>query len=203
MTERKWALKAREGGVDGLICVNNRAGGHAGRLSPEALYEAVADLELPLICAGGVGDEAAFGRMLRLGYAGVQMGTRFIATAECLSHSDYKEAIVNAEEKDIVHTERVTGIPLAVIRTPYVDRVGTKAGPMARFLLRHRRTKEWVRLYYNLHALWSMKRSVLRGFSTKDYWQAGKSVAGIDKVEPVEAVMKRLRRVYEGGSDAL
>lgn len=198
VTERKWALKARDGGADGLICVNNRAGGHAGKLSPEALYKEVADLGLPLVCAGGVGDEDTFARMLRLGYTGVQMGTRFIATSECLSHMDYKEAIVGADEKDIVHTERVTGIPLAVIRTPYVDRVGTKAGPVARFLLKHRQTKEWMRLYYNLHALWSMKRSVHRGFSTKDYWQAGKSVAGIEKVEPVEALMKRFRRAYEG-----
>jgi nitronate monooxygenase len=204
VTERKWALKAKEGGVDGLICVNNRAGGHAGSRDPEALYRELSDLGLPLVCAGGVGDEVAFGKMLRLGYSGVQMGTRFIATAECLSHADYKEAILGAEEKDIVHTERVTGIPLAVIRTPYVDKVGLKAGPFAKFLLRHRKTKEWMRLYYNLHALWSMKRSVHRGFSTKDYWQAGKSVAGIEKIEPVEAVLKRFRRVFEGirASDA-
>ncbi len=198
VTERKWAIKAKEGGVDGLICVNTRAGGHAGRLSPEALYKEVSDLGLPLICAGGVGDEKTFGAMLKLGYTGVQMGTRFIATAECLSHQDYKDAIVHAEEKDIVHTERVTGIPLAVIRTPYVDKVGTKAGPLARFFLKHRKTKEWMRLYYNVKALWSMKRSVHRGFSTKDYWQAGRSVAGIETVEPVETVMKRFRKVFEG-----
>ncbi|MBI5548849.1 MAG: nitronate monooxygenase, partial [Deltaproteobacteria bacterium] len=58
VTERKWALKALESGVDGLICVNARAGGHAGRLSPEQLFEELADLRVPLICAGGVGGEA-------------------------------------------------------------------------------------------------------------------------------------------------
>ncbi len=198
VTERKWALKAKEGGVDGLICVNNRAGGHAGRKSPEELIAELKDLGLPLICAGGVGDEQSFARMIQLGYTGVQMGTRFIATEECRSHQDYKDAIVGAEENDIVHTERVTGIPLAVIRTPYVDRVGTKAGPIARFLLKHRQTKEWMRLYYNLHALWSMKRSVHRGFSTKDYWQAGKSVAGVERVESVGDIVGRFRKAFEG-----
>lgn len=199
VTERKWALKARECGVDGLICVNNRAGGHAGALSPEALYKEVSDLGLPLICAGGVGDEQSFLRMLDLGYSGVQMGTRFIATRECRSHDDYKNAIVRAEESDIVLTERVTGIPLAVIRTPYVDRVGTKAGAIARFLLRHRKTKEWMRLWYNVRALVAMKRSVHRGFSTKDYWQAGKSVTGIEKVESVADILGRFRGAYERG----
>ena len=57
------------------------------------------------------------------------MGTRFIATDECDSHADYKKAILDAREEDIVLTERITGVPLAVIRTPYVERIGTKAGP--------------------------------------------------------------------------
>src|SRR5512146_422209 len=60
VTERKWALKALDNGVHGLIAVNNRAGGHAGPKSPEALLEEVADLDVPVVCAGGVGDERAF-----------------------------------------------------------------------------------------------------------------------------------------------
>ena len=50
------AQKAIQGGVHGLIAVNSVAGGHAGRLSPEALFDQLADLGLPVICAGGVGD---------------------------------------------------------------------------------------------------------------------------------------------------
>src|SRR6266480_6582681 len=57
VTERKWAEKGLAGGVHGLIAVNNRAGGHAGPRSAEALYEQVADLAVPVICAGGIGDE--------------------------------------------------------------------------------------------------------------------------------------------------
>lgn len=193
ITERKWALKALESNVDGFICVNNRAGGHAGKLSPEQLFSDLRDLQKPLICAGGVGNESDFKKMLALGYVGVQMGTRFIATEECRAPLEYKEAILRAGEQDIVHTERVTGIPLAVINTEHVQRVGTKASALARWLLRHRFTKEWMRLFYNLRALIAMKRSVRKGFSTKDYWQAGKSVAGISKIESVQAVMNRFR----------
>ena len=132
VTERKWALKALESGVHGLIGVNRRAGGHAGPKTPEQLMEELGDLGVPLVCAGGVGTAAEFVDALRLGYAGVQMGTRFIATTECTAAGPYKQAILDADEEDIVLTERVTGVPLAVIRTPYVERVGTRAGPIAR-----------------------------------------------------------------------
>lgn len=66
--------------------VNDRAGGHAGPKSAEELYGELHDLGVPLVCAGGVGDEEAFVRALRMGYGAVQMGTRFIATAECTAH---------------------------------------------------------------------------------------------------------------------
>ena len=128
VTERKWAQKAIDGGVHGLIGVNNVAGGHAGPLSPEVLFDQLADLGLPVICAGGVGDPATFRRMMKLGYAGVQMGTRFIATVECKAHDDYKQAIINAEPEDIVLTERLTGVPVAVINNDFIKRLGTSGG---------------------------------------------------------------------------
>lgn len=192
VTERKWALKALENGVNGLICVNNRAGGHAGARSPEELIAELKDLGVPLVCAGGIGNRADFQKAISLGYAGVQMGTRFIATRECKAHDDYKQAIINASETDIVLTERVTGIPLSVIRTPYVDRVGTKAGWLAKKLLKGRKTKEWMRLFYNVSSFMRMRRSVLRGFSTKDYWQAGKGVEHIKQVESVAEILRDL-----------
>ncbi len=60
VTEEKWARKALENGADGLIAVNNRAGGHAGRESPERLFDQLAPLGRPLVAAGGVGDAARF-----------------------------------------------------------------------------------------------------------------------------------------------
>src|SRR5512139_2726342 len=124
VTERKWALKGLEGGVDGLIAVNHRAGGHPGGKSAVALYEELADLGVPLVCAGGIGTEADFAAALKLGYAGVQMGTRFIATRECRASDAYKSAVVRASADDIVLSERITGVPVAVIRTPYIERIG-------------------------------------------------------------------------------
>ena len=194
VTERKWALKARDGGVHGLIGVNERAGGHAGARTARALLEELADLGLPVLCAGGIGDAPDFVAALRMGYAGVQMGTRFIATEECAAPATYKHAIVAATAQDIVLTERVTGVPLAVIRTPLVERVGTTVGPWGRFLLRGRRTKRWARAWFAVRSAWHFKRSHVRGDTTRDYWQAGKSVDGVKAVETVAAIVERFRK---------
>ena len=126
-----------------------------------------------------------------MGYAGAQLGTRFIATTECRTSEAYKVAILQAREADIVLTERITGVPVAVINTPFVQRTGTKAGALARFLLRGRRTKHWMRTVYALRSLWQLKRGLMKEGAARDYWQAGKSVAGIDKVEPAGEIVRR------------
>lgn len=202
VTERKWALKGLEAGVDGLIAVNDRAGGHAGNRSAEALYAELADLGAPVVCAGGIGDERAFVRALQTGYAAVQMGTRFIAAEECTAHPDYKQAIVAAGEDDVILTERITGVPVSVLRTPYLEKAGTKAGPFARWMLRGHRTKHWMRMIYSLQSAVKLKRSSLRSFSYKDYLQAGKSVAGVAAVEPAGDIVRRFARAAEEASPA-
>ncbi len=190
VTERRWAEKARDEGVDGLIAVNRRAGGHPGPREPRALLEEIADLGLPVVRAGGVGRPADFVEALGEGYDGVQMGTRFIATPECRAAAPYKRAIVEAGADDIVWTERLTGVPVAVIRTPFVEKLGTRAGPLARRLLRDRRTKRWMRTLFALRALRRLKRSSLDAAGAEEYWQAGRSVEGIDRVEPAGELVR-------------
>ena len=82
---------------------------------------------------------------------------------------------------------------VSVIETPYIRKIGTKAGPIARFFLRHPRFKHWMRMLYSLIALWKLKRASLEGSGYKDYWQAGKSVEGIDSVESVAELMSRYK----------
>jgi len=191
VTERKWAEKAIDGGVDGLIAVNRRAGGHPGERTAADLLAELVDLDLPVVCAGGVGTESEFVDVLNLGYAGVQVGTRFIATVECGASEAYKRAIVDADEDDIVWSERITGTPVAVIRTPMIERMGTRAGPVEKKLLKGRRTKAWMRSFYALRSIWQLKRASLDESGSFEYWQAGRSVAGVDAIEPAGDVVRR------------
>ncbi len=193
VTNSKHARKALDAGVDGFICVNNRAGGHAGKLDPQALFDDIAPLGKPVICAGGIGNAAQLSDMLMLGYAGAQLGTRFIATHECSAHEDYKQAILQAAETDIVLTEKLSGVPVSVIKTPYIESIGTKAGPVARWLLQHRRGKHLMRTIYTLQSVYKLKKASISGSGYKDYWQAGKSAGQIREVQSVAEVVKEFQ----------
>lgn len=202
VTNRKWAERGLAGGVDGLICVNSRAGGHAGNQTPEALYEELADLKVPLVCAGGVGSESEYIDRLQMGYAAVQMGTRFIASKECKAHSDYKEAICAAQEQDIVLTERISGIPVAVINTPYIESLGLRANWLEKKLLQNAKTKHYMRMAYQLKSVWQLKRASLKGASYKDFFQAGKSVSGVHEIESVQTIVDRFAHAYQAAGGA-
>lgn len=195
VTELKWAQKGRDGGVHGLIAVNSRAGGHAGPKTAERLADELRPVGLPVVCAGGIGAPDEFRRALDLGYAGAQLGTRFIATTECSAHQDYKRAIIAASSRDIVLTERLTGVPVAVINNEYVQRLGTRAGPIARWMLRHRKLKHWMRTIYAVRSAYRLKKDLHAGHGTVEYWQAGASVDGIHGIEPARDIVAKFDAV--------
>jgi nitronate monooxygenase len=199
VTEAKWAAKAVDGGVDGLIAVNRRAGGHAGARGVGELLSELAPFGLPVVCAGGVGDAAGFVEALRMGYAGVQMGTRFIATPECNASDAYKRAIVAATENDVVLSERITGVPVAILETPWVKRTGTRVNAFERWMLKGRRTKHWMRTYFALRSAWLMKRDAYDSREGRDVWQAGKSVAAIRAIEPVADIVRACAEAVRRG----
>ena len=192
VTELKWAKIGLDCGADGLICVNDRAGGHAGPKSMQQLYTELSALGAPLVCAGGVGDGKEFWQALDTGYTACQLGTRFIASSECRASAAYKQAVIDARETDIVLSERVTGIPVSVINTDFIKRSGTRMGSLSRWMLAGKKTKHWIRMFYGLKSIWQLKHSSLDEKGEKDYWQAGKSVAGIDSIESCATIMQDL-----------
>lgn len=197
VTSRHWAEKALDGGVDGFICVNDRAGGHAGNLSAQQLLDEIGPLGKPLVCAGGIGTAETFAEVMAMGYAGAQLGTRFIATTECHAHEDYKRAIVRAGENDIVLSEKITGVPVSVINTPYVESMGTQAGAFAKWMLRGRKRKHWMRTLYSLQSIWKLKRASLQGMTYRDIFQAGKSVEGIHAIKPAAEVVAEFAAAWQ------
>jgi len=200
VTGRGFARKAAEAGVDGLVCVNNRAGGHAGRRTAEQLFEEMSDLGVPLVCAGGIGSPEAFRAAIDMGYAGVQCGTRFIATEECEVHADYRRAILTADADDIVLTEKISGVPVSVIDSPSVRKLGLKAGGLAKRLLRHPRTKHWMRSWYLVRSLKRLPGAARGGTAYDGFYQAGKSVGGIHEVLPAGEVVRRFAAALEDGA---
>ena len=192
VTTRYHAEKGVDCGVDGLICVNNRAGGHLGTDSMEKMYKDLEDLGLPLVCAGGIGSEVEFQDAIGVGYDGVQMGTRFIATSECSMPDGYKEAIVRSGEDDIDWTTKLTGIPVSVIKTPGYSRENNW---LIRKLLsgRFKHRTRWLMNSISFRR-WS---KMAKNTRSTDIWSAGKSVETIRSVESATTVMRSLGESME------
>jgi enoyl-[acyl-carrier protein] reductase II len=103
-------------GVDALIAEGMESGGHIGEVTTMALVPAIVKaVHIPVIAAGGIGNAQGLVAALVLGAAGVQIGTRFVASIECTAHPKYKEAIIKAKERSTVVTGRTTGHPVRVI----------------------------------------------------------------------------------------
>ncbi len=77
--------------------------------------------QIPIIAAGGIFNGQDIYRFLRLGAAGVQMGTRFVATHECDADIAFKEMYVNAQKEDLVIIKSPVGLPGRAIRNQFID----------------------------------------------------------------------------------
>lgn len=82
--------------------------------------------EIPVIVGGGVFDGADIAHYLKLGASGVQMATRFIATEECDAHQNFKQAIIDCKEEDILLVKSPVGMPGRAIRNPFSEKYGIK-----------------------------------------------------------------------------
>ena len=103
-------------GVDAVIAEGMESGGHIGEITTMALVPQIADaVDVPVIAAGGIADSRGVAAAFALGAKGVQMGTRFVLSQECIAHENYKKLVLKAKDRSTVVTGRSTGHPVRVI----------------------------------------------------------------------------------------
>lgn len=190
---RKVALAMRDAGVDGLNCINWRGGGQTGIQSAEQFMEELNDIGIPLVCAGGIGNREDFQKALDMGYAGVQMGTRFLATKECKVTDSYKQAIVDSTEEDIVWTNKIAGNNSSVIKTDDIMKGGLRTGPVINYMLRKPKLKKYARMYLMSKGLKNYSKTAFS--DDVKFWQAGKGVGSIKSIKSVADVIKEFETI--------
>lgn len=196
VTTLEHARKVQDLGADGVVAVSSGAGGHAGPVSPLVLVPYLKKhLSIPVVAAGGIATGEQIAAMRLLGASAVQIGTRFIASDEAKVEQAYKQAILNAEPEDIVMTLKISGTPAAVIRTPYIDRVGTDLNLLEKLMYRSPRTKKYMKMIrYHLGSK-SLEKAAT-GTTWKEVWSAGQGVGLIEEVLPAGEIVHRLAREY-------
>lgn len=127
VSSKRQALKAEQLGADAVMAVGQEGGGHIGKEDTGSfvLIPQVAEsLSIPVIGSGGIGDGKGLMAALALGAEGIEMGTRFIATKECIhAHPSYKRLIVESSELDTVVIKRKLGMPGRTLRTDFALRI--------------------------------------------------------------------------------
>ncbi|MDD5311405.1 MAG: nitronate monooxygenase [Dehalococcoidia bacterium] len=107
------AVRLDRQGVDTFVAEGMESGGHIGDTATFPLIPQIVDsVKSPVIAAGGVADGRGLAAALALGAQGVQMGTRFICSTECIAHIKFKEQIVQARDRSTVVTGVSTGHPV-------------------------------------------------------------------------------------------
>lgn len=187
-------------GASAVVVEGVDAGGHLGtdRHVDDLLPEILDAVEIPVIAAGGIATGADIKRMLDMGAAGVQMGSRFVATKECSASEEFKAMYVAATDDDIVITKSPVGLPGRAIRNPLTERLARADYPKierCRACL-----KECGKEYCIIDAL----ERAQRGDVTGGLVFAGTSAAQVHDVPPAAEVIERLvaewRAAEEGAS---
>lgn len=124
---RRQAQKAEQLGADAVMVVGQEGGGHLGRddVGTMVLVPQVVDsVKIPVIASGGIGDGRGWMAAHALGAEGIEMGTRFIATKECVDASAaYKEALLASTEADTTIIKRTIGAPARALRNEFTAKI--------------------------------------------------------------------------------
>ena len=174
----RFARKAADAGVDGLVLVAAGAGGHTGNMTGFAFVPAVREFfDGTIVLGGGIGDGRAIKAAEVLGADLAYMGTRFIATNESLAHTDYRQMLVDSTIDDLILTNAVTGVHANWLRQSLIaagmDPNALERDPDVNFTDPQSGVKRWA-----------------------NTWSAGHGVGVIDRVESVQSLVARLMQEY-------
>jgi len=118
------AKKMEDNGADAVVVSGWEAGGHVGKNTLfSLLIETKKIVKIPVIAAGGIYDGKTAKAAFLLGAEGIQMGTRFLASKECIASEAYKKKIIEATMDDIEVILWNTGHPIRVIKNNWSEKI--------------------------------------------------------------------------------
>jgi len=187
-----FALKVANLGADAVIAVNSIAGGHSGTIAPEILLPMLIEkLDIPVISAGGIATNKQLKETLEMGAQAVSVGTIFIASPEAGVSDEYKNALVEYGADDIVMTSNISGTPITVINTPYMQKIGNKQGMLSKILSKNKRFKKYIKMFIMVRGMKAIENAA-NNPTYKTVWVAGRSIEHIHSIRPVREIVKEL-----------
>jgi len=119
------------------------------------------------------------------------VGTVFIASNEAPVSQEYKQALVDYSAKDVVLTSNLSGSPLTVINTPYVQKVGTKASFLNRMMNKYKPLKKLIKMIVAVQGMKAIEKAAFKS-TYKTFWVAGPGIEHIHEIRPVKEIVRSL-----------
>ena len=197
VTNIEHAQKCYDNNCDGFIAVGQGAGGHAGPNPLQVLVPALKKYfpDKIIIAAGGIANGCGLLSVMVLGAHGASIGTRFIASKECMVNDAYKQAIVKAGMDDIVMTTKLSGSPCTIIDTPEAKKMGYSQTWFEKFMSNSPRTKKWFKMLVQARGMKKLEQSVLPN-NYQRLWCAGKSSELITDILSCEEIISQIVLEY-------
>lgn len=173
-------------GVDAFVAEGMESGGHIGDIATFPLVPQIVDaVHVPVIAAGGIADGRGLAAALALGAQGVQMGTRFICSTECIAHPNFKEYILRARDRSTIVTGNSTGHPVRCLANKFTRRFAEmeKAGASSEEL--------------DSMGTGSMYAGVIEGDLENGSLMAGQIAGLIKDIKPVKDIIEEIMQDAE------
>ncbi|MBT2737634.1 nitronate monooxygenase family protein [Bacillus sp. ISL-7] len=181
VSDLKFAQKAAESGVDGLILVASGAGGHAGQINSFAFVDMVRNFwDGIIVLAGSISTGKGILAAQAAGADLAYMGTRFIVATESMANDEYREMLVEATQEDIILTDAFSGIMCNML-VPSIKKAGLDPEKLVK--------KDKVN-FDNMQKETNAK-------AWKDIWSAGHGVGAIHKIESASEIISSLEKEYK------
>ena len=174
-------------GVDAVIAEGCESGGHIGETTTMTLVPQVVDaVKIPVIAAGGICDGRGYAAAMMLGAQGVQMGTRFLVSEECVIHQNYKDRVLKAKDIDSVVTGRSTGHPVRTLRNQMTKE----------YLKKEKEGASFEEL--EMMTLGSLRRAVQDGDVKTGTMMAGQCAGMVKKAQTCQEIIKEIMEEVNG-----
>lgn len=191
---RRQAEKADELGADAVMVVGQEGGGHIGRGDTGTIVltpQVVDHVRIPVLASGGIVDGRGLMAALALGAEGIEMGTRFIATRECIdAHPAYKQAILDADETATTVIKRSIGAPARALKGDWTDEILE----IEKEKLGYESIKDYISGETN-------KRFIHEGYFTEGFGWSGQGAARINDIPTVGELIENIMQEAESIRD--
>ncbi|MFA6103303.1 MAG: nitronate monooxygenase [Victivallaceae bacterium] len=186
-------------GADAIILEGSEAGGHIGHVSAMVLLQQVlfqVSEKIPVFIAGGIATGKMIAHMFMMGASGVQLGTRFVMTDECIAHPKFKDAFMRAEARDAVSTPQYDSkLPVVAVRSLRNKGLANFGALQLRLLkemqegiIHREQAQSEVEKYW----VGALRKAVVDGDVEYGSLMAGQSVGLAKDILPVKALIERL-----------